>query len=209
MASEQLVTLFGKTDGRDKLLKAAAGLAKFTATYTNSEQHTKLAASLSEGRSIMRLVGWLNNIQKFRTQPTQSLADRMMVARLGFDMFYCIHDNLAYLTKYKALQFVELNTAIYRSFVGLFWGFLFAVALDIHALVTGNLSGVELRKRVLMLVRNCCDLFSALHNVGYAKGVGFELSARVLGLLGFISGAISCQENWEGCAPKPGDKKKA
>ena len=195
MSGTPVVTLLSKTEGRDKLLKAAAGLAKVLATFTNASQHTKLATSLSEARSIMRLGGWVVNIQKLATLPSRTLAERLFIIRVAFDMFYCVHDNLQYLTKYGVISPMQLQVLIHRSFIGLFWGFFTAVLIDIHALLTQSLTATEWRKRVLMLTRNFCDMLAGLNNVGYAKSL-FTLSPRTMGMLGFVSAAISCRDNY-------------
>ena len=61
-----LITLLSKTEGRDKLLKFLGGLMRVVATYTKAAQHAKMASQVSETRTMLRFVLWINNLRKIQ-----------------------------------------------------------------------------------------------------------------------------------------------
>lgn len=206
MSSQKtLINLLGKTEGRDKLLKFAAGLMRIIATYTNAKQHALMASQVSETRSILRFVLWISNLRKIQLMFVQGQVkvamDYVMIFRILGDFVYCVHDNLAYATKYGLiLSKQHMPGLLYRGFVGMFWGFFAAVVLDIHALVTMDPQNEKdyresWKARVLLLTRNTCDMLAALSQVGYL-GSSLALQPRTLGVLAMISGGISSHENW-------------
>ena len=197
---QTLITMLGKTEGRDKLLKAGGGAMAVVATFTGATQHKKMSASFSETRTLMRFWSWLKNIQILATCPKTSTYDCIYVLRVLFDFIYCMHDNLKYLTKYGIISPAPLATIVHRSFIGLFWGFVFAVLMDLHVLMTRKLDAKERKQRFRMLARNTCDVLAGLHHVKYLKG--YNLSPRTLGLLGFTSGFISSQDIYNNSRPK-------
>jgi hypothetical protein len=197
---KKFVNLLATTDGRDKLMKGFSSLAKLVAAQTGSKEQALLSASLSESRSVLRLAGWLNNGVKIRNELFGSKVNTWnyaMVARLLGDAVYCINDNIAYYLKYMGADKAAVAEAVRRSFVGMFWGFLLAVIIDVRALLLLDpvAEKAAWRARVLVLTRDLCDLLNALSSVKYIAS--FELSPAASGALGVISASVSTFENWE------------
>lgn len=199
-----LIDLLATTEGRDKLLKGLGAGMRVVAEQSGQKHHKAMAASVSEARSILRLVSVSGNIVKVRdlvAAGSFAPLDVAMILRIIGDGVYSVNDNIAYLGKYLKWDAKTISSAIDRSFVGMFWGFFLAVVIDIVTLLTMNLSDrVKLRARVLLLVRNVCDMFAALHNVKYIKA--FSLTGTQVGTLGVISAAVSTFENWEKATAK-------
>jgi len=200
---QTLINLLAKTEGRDKLIKTAGGTMAVVASFTGAVQHQKMSASLSESRTLMRFVLWLKNIQTLANCPKKTLGDYLWALRVFFDLVYCMHDNLKYLTKYGLINPAPLATIVHRSFIGLFWGFVMACLCDINALLTQKLDREEKRMRLRCLTRNTCDVIVGLNNVGYLRGYGLNLTPRTIGLLGAISGFISSSDLYQASKPKP------
>lgn len=201
--SETFVTMINKTEGRDKLLKASAGFSRMISTYTNNKSHEAMAKSMSEARSLLRMVSWFNNMQRMKANELASSVDQLMFVRVLLDAVYVVHDNLAYFTKYKVLNFSSCDTLAHRGLVGLFWGFFVAVIVDLQILLSMSREALgegyekARRLRLGMLVRDLCDMVAGLSQVGYA---GNFLGPRGLGFLGFVSASISCGEIWSSCS---------
>lgn len=196
---KKMINLFATTDGRDKLMKGFSALAKFLGARNNSKDQMVLSASISEGRSILRLAGWINNGVKIQGELSEASPwSCVMALRLLGDAVYCVNDNIAYLTKYLGSDKTVTADAIRRSFVGMFWGFFFAVIIDVNALFVMDRNSKTFREawraRVLMLTRNVCDLLAALSSVKYLASV--DLSPSTMGCLGVISASVSTYENW-------------
>lgn len=194
------VDLLATTEGRDKLMKGLSAGLRVLAAYTGRADQGKMASSVSEARSVLRLAGVTNNALKIRDAVAAgrfNFADIAMIIRILGDAMYSVHDNLAYTGKYLQWKPETVSTLVARSFVGMFWGFFFAVVVDVHALVTMDRSKPSFKRdwraRVLLLVRNVCDLAAALSGVKYVKS--FSLSPAQAGVLGVISASISSYEN--------------
>lgn len=199
-----VIALLNKTEGRDKLAKGLAAFTKIVATYTNVKEHADLGSKISEFRSILRLVGWINNIDKIMamllSNNLKSTMDYVLLIRILGDGMYCVLDNLQYLMKHGGVDAKKVALTVHRSFIGMFWGFLAACIIDVVELFRmdegklGAKYNAEWRARVLMLTRNTCDMLAALSGVKYIKS--FELGVRPLGWLGVVSASISSYENW-------------
>ena len=199
---KKLINLLATTDGRDKLMKGFSSLAKLLAAQSGSKDQAKLSASVSEGRSLFRMVGWVNNGVKIRGEVFSGKADAWnyaMALRLLGDAIYCINDNIAYVLKYLGTDKAAVQEAVRRSFVGMFWGFLLAVIIDIRALLVLDPKQENYkaawRARVLILTRDFCDFLNALSSVKYIAS--FELSPSSSGALGVISATVATFENWQ------------
>lgn len=202
MDATRVINLMARTEGRDKAVKALGGLSRILFSFNGNKKTEQLAASMSEGRTLMRLLLWVTNVQKMQAILSSggvTSIQYLEVVRIFLDFVFCVHDNLAYLTKYKILNGTPRETLAYRGLVGMMWGFLAACVMDILALakMRKEVGGDEsaYRKRKLMLVRNTCDLLASLAQVGYIKS--FSLGHRGLGVLALISGAIATKENWD------------
>lgn len=208
---DKFVKLLATNDGRDKIYKGLAGVVKILAAYSASKESAKkftsLGKSIGEGRSIMRMAKWVNNINKFQTLLPKLIANpantknTIEVFRVLGDFGYVLGDNLSYLSKYKVLS---LNAAevTKKAKVWQFWGYFCAVILDILA-VNATLAKQssdaatakkEIRANILSLIKDLADFLVVLATVGYVKA--FKPSATVQGLLTLLSGSIATYQNW-------------
>jgi hypothetical protein len=206
-----IVDLLATTEGRDKLLKGLSAGLRVLSEYTGSADQKKMASSVSEARSIMRLVGVANNTAKIRDIVVAGrfkFADVAMIIRILGDAVYSTHDNMAYFGKYLKWNPSTVSTLVARSFVGMFWGFLFAVIVDVQALVSMDRNNASFKRdwraRILLLVRNVCDLLAAFSNVKFVKS--FNLTPAQSGALGVVSAVISSYENLNKAIDKQGKK---
>lgn len=199
--------LLATTEGRDKLLKGAGAGVRVLAERSGSKDQVAFAANISQARSIMRLASWISNLDRIRAllaNGSVSPTDFVMILRIVGDGVYSFFDNLAFIGKHYKWDKMRLDATVHRSFIGMFWGFFFAVLLDVHALFTMDNTSFDFKKtwrsRVLLLTRNFCDMLAALSNVKYLNAVA--LSATAVGYLGVISASISTFENWNKAAAK-------
>lgn len=196
-----VIDLLATTEGRDKLYKGLSAAMRVVGERTGAAHHKAMASSVSEARCLLRVAGAVNNYQKIRSILKDGPLDAVnagMIFRIAGDAVYCVHDNVNYIGKYALLSKATLDTVVHRSFVGMFWGFLAAVILDLHALITMDRSAPDFKEkwhaRVLLLTRNFCDLLPALSNVKYLTS--FVLTPAQMGGLGVVSALVSTYENW-------------
>jgi len=206
---DKFVKLLGQTDGRDKIYKALAGLVKVLAACSSKDQAKLLGGlgkSIGEGRSIMRLIKWVGNIQKLNgllpklaAPNTKNIVETIRV--IG-DFGYIFGDNVQYLSKYKVLSFNAADVAR-KSKVFQFWGYIAAVLLDIFALQAARAKAAsdkatadkEIKAGVINVTKNLCDTLVVLATVGYLSSV-YKPSAKTTGALTLASGAIATYQNW-------------
>ena len=207
MDLDKIVKLLAQTDGRDKLYKTAAGLAKVAADCSDKESGKKWKAigkSIGDGRSLMRMGKWVGNVQKLQgaaAKGTLTSYQAVEVLRVIGDFGYVLGDNLQYLAKFGVIPVDAAKTAA-NSKVFQFWGFLCAVVLDLWQLAllpSKKLTAEEAAKKrqalILSAIKNFADLLNCLNAVGYAKGF-YKPSATFLGACGVTSGAIATYTNW-------------
>lgn len=226
MAAPQdvLIALLAKTDGRDKLLKAAAGVARMLFHFTNAKQHETLFKSISDGRSLMRLVLWTSNVDRMVMAGSPKDCDTWLTfLRTLFDALFCVCDNVVYFGKPGVLALKDVNGWVLRGTRFMFFGFILAVVLDLLALSKAagvapsdatpdevatfqKKASAEITKRRLMLVRNTCDLIASMNASALIPGL--QLSHLVIGFCAFTSGAIASCENLEATAKAVSSKAK-
>jgi hypothetical protein len=203
------ITLLGKTEGRDKLLKASGGLARVACHFTGNKQHEALFKSVSDGRSLMRLLLWFSNIQKMAPiasagGPTP--ADWLSFLRIFLDLGFCVCDNVVYFSKPGVMKLDAPKVAL-QGVRFMCLGFLCAILLDIWALMTLPSDRVEEKaKRTRKLLGNLCDFVASLNGSNWVKSL--QLNHLVLGSLAFTSAAIACVDNWEALPKTKKDDKK-
>jgi hypothetical protein len=208
---DKIVKLLATTDGRDKLYKFSANMAKIiafsSADKTTQKKWNGLAKSIGEGRSLMRMGKWVGNVSKLQGFGAKlgSLSQRNLVEvlRVIGDFGYVLGDNLAYLSKYNILP-LDAKQCGKNSKVFQFWGYLCALILDLWSLMllpTKNLDAATSKKErtalVLSATKNLADTLSALNNVGYASSFGYNPSVGFTGACGATSGAIATYTNWK------------
>ena len=208
MNFERPIALLATTAGRDKLLKAAGGATRVLFQYTENKSHGAVTKGISEARSLMRLAGWTQNIQKLRAmwakRDSLPFQEKLMALRVLLDMGYCVLDNMQYFKKYNLLPLVSMEHAkiVHRSILFMFWGFLTAAIIDVLTFM--NMAPVDRitngPARLGMLVRNSCDCLAALSNSKLLPAAQF--SQTTVGVLALISGLISTKENWDATKKK-------
>lgn len=209
MDVDKFIKLLGQTDGRDKIYKALAGVVKVLGAYADKEKaktYSSLGKSIGEGRSIMRLVKWVGNVQKLQTllPKVASLKPKTLVevVRVAGDFGYIFGDNVQYLSKYKVLSFDAVAVAR-KSKIFQFWGYAAAVLLDILALQEARAKSKsdeatatkETIAGTLNISKNVCDLLVVMATVGYLSSL-WKPTATTQGLLTLTSGAIATYQNW-------------
>ena len=209
---DKLIKLLSQTDGRDKLYKFGANSAKIIAwSYSVTDPAAAkrwgaLATSIGEGRSLMRMGKWTSNTQKLHgySKKFGNLAQKefLEILRIIGDFGYVLGDNLAYLCKYKVLGF-DKNTCATNSKLFQFWGFFFAVIVDLWNLLllpAKNLDAAAFAKEqkalLLTFCKDFCDFLVTLNNVKYMAPFGYNPSQGMIGALGATSGAIATYANW-------------
>ena len=207
MDIDKVVKLLAQTDGRDKLYKTAAGLAKIAADFSDKESGKKwksIGKSIGDGRSLMRMGKFVGNVQKlqgFAAKGSLSSYQAVEVLRVIGDFGYVLGDNLQYLAKFGVLPMDAAKTAA-NSKVFQFWGFVCAVLLDLWQLAllpSKRLEAKDFAKKrhalVLSAIKNFADMLNCLNAVGYAKSF-YKPSSTFLGACGVTSGAIATYTNW-------------
>lgn len=210
MDLDKFIKLLAQTDGRDKIYKMLQNLSKilavhYTADKATAKKYDSVSKSLGEGRSILRMVKWVNNVNKLQGYAAkwQSLTTRQIVeiGRVIGDFGYIFGDNVQYLCKYKVLPF-DQKTASKNSKIFQFWGFFLATFLDLWSIL--ELEGKQMepkdkakeRKALLLsFVKNLCDALATLAAVGYLKTY-YHPTGTFTGACGLTSGAIATYQNW-------------
>jgi hypothetical protein len=205
------VKLLATTDGRDKIYKFTQNLSKLLAFAASDKatikKWTGLSKSLGEGRSIMRMCKWVNNVQKLQgfAAKVGSLSQLQIIEimRVLGDFGYVLGDNLAFLSKYGLIPLnkdnVSKNSKIFQ-----FWGFFFATLLDILSILDlknqSKLDAAAKAKKAkelrLSFLKNLSDMLVTLAAVGYLQKV-YNPSAGVTSVLGMVSAGIATYQNWQ------------
>lgn len=210
----KVVNLLAQTDGRDKIYKFLVNVIKLLAAYAGTKESAKkwttLAKSLGEGRSLMRMAKWVGNYNKLSALAAKasSLTSRQVVEilRIIGDFGYIFGDNVSYLSKYGVLPF-NATSAAKNSKIFQFWGYFFAVILDIWSIITlngkkarGGIDEAQFKKEstdlYLSVTKNSADFLSTLDAVGYAKAC-YNPGSKVVACFGATSGAIATYQNWK------------
>eukprot|EP00796_Vickermania_ingenoplastis_P004340 gene4340-3154_t len=186
-----LTAYLGSTDSRDKLVKGVGSIFKITMAMTGNPHHGKMAASCSDARSIMRLAVWVNNIQKLEAAlSAQEITPRgaLFIIRVLLDGIFSSLDNIAFIGNF----FHPKNPGLKRvSNIGrgaLFWGYVFAVIVDVMDL--SKTEGCKNKvNKALTLTRNACDMISTVGNV-FPVDIGATNGA----MLAVISSVIATRE---------------
>ena len=118
--------------------------------------------------------------------------------RIVGDIGYIVGDNLQWLGKYGLLT-LDSKLMAKRSKVFQFWGYVCAVCLHLYDILlhlgkAGTLGDDAGKKLVKFLVRDTCDLLSALASVGYVAA--WKPTTGTVGTLGLISATIGVEDNW-------------
>jgi len=151
-----IIDILGKTDGRDKLLKLASGLAKIRAyglgeSSPEGKRFVDLGKSVAEGRSLVRFAKWIGNGSRLGTLVPQVVLalpfppnDPELLGRLvatvgttACDAAYIVCDNVQYTMSKGFLPLGLVDDRARWVNLGnkfLFFNFVFLVSLDIHQL---------------------------------------------------------------------------
>ncbi|KAH9600284.1 Peroxisomal biogenesis factor 11 [Trypanosoma melophagium] len=212
---DKFVKLLAQTDGRDKIYKCIAGVVKVLATVDTTPAHLAsyklLGTSIGDGRSLMRMAKWAGDVPKMRSALTQCRAKGGVDLRKLVEFFrvlgnflYVLGDNVAFLSRHRLLLAGSHKQLQWRSKVAQFWGFFFAVVLDLLALRTalrrhrdGDAANArkEARAALTALAKDAADALVAMATVGYMRGV-WQPGPATTGALTALSGAIATQLNW-------------
>ncbi|ORC84613.1 putative glycosomal membrane protein [Trypanosoma theileri] len=181
------------TDGQDKLLKGSGALMKLLFCFCGIKSLLDFADSASEGRSLLRLLSWLSNLQivynTLQKDPS-GIRDVIYLARIIGDGIFKICDNVAFLgIKFQGYTDVSQDFAR-ASRAGLFWGFFAAVMLSLYDLRYDRYT-VNNKRRYITLVQNLCDLLTAASTIRFA---GFEMNLFWQSLLTLVSVLLSCAD---------------
>ncbi|KAH9597019.1 hypothetical protein LSM04_000143 [Trypanosoma melophagium] len=202
MIIKAVTTSLSTSDGQDKFLKGSSALVKLLFCFYGIKSLLDFADSISDGRSLLRLLSWLSNLQiMYNTlqKDPSGIRDVIYLARIIGDGIFKICDNVAFLgSKFQG------NRELYQEFAlasraALFWGFFAAVLLSIYDLRYDRYTGNS-KRRYITLVQNLCDLLTAASTLRLA---GFELSLFWNALLNLVSVFLSCTDCFRAAAIKP------
>eukprot|EP01061_Rhynchopus_euleeides_P026722 TRINITY_DN43537_c0_g1_i1.p1 TRINITY_DN43537_c0_g1~~TRINITY_DN43537_c0_g1_i1.p1 ORF type:complete len:236 (+),score=93.18 TRINITY_DN43537_c0_g1_i1:61-708(+) len=209
-STDRAVKLLKTTDGRDKLYKAGAGLAKIVA-YNAVEPETAkkanaIAKAIGDCRSLMRMAKWVQKQDEVSKEVVSIRAGKSKnvprsyakVMRILGDIGYIVGDNLQWLGKYGLLT-LDHKLMAKRSKVAQFWGYMVALYLHLYDMLlhmgkAGTLSDSTGKKLIITFVRDLCDTLAALASVGYIEA--WKPSSGTVGALGLISATIGSHDNW-------------
>lgn len=188
-----IATYLASIDARDKMLKGAGCFFTFLGVVTANTKYISMGTLMSQARSLMRLLSWLSNARKISDALEKNIVqprDVIYILRVLLDGVFCFLDNIVYVCRFfhqKNAQLVQLSVV---SRASLFWGYVFAVLLDIYDL-THDKAMPNRTGRYLVLVRNTCDMISSVRNV-----CSLHIGAANVALLGLISAVIASREQY-------------
>lgn len=179
-------------DARDKFTKGVGCLFKLLGAINANPNFMKFSASMSDARCIMRMASWIGNVKKISDafeKRTIAARDVIYILRVLCDGLFSLLDNVSYSWKF----FDKANPAIaqisWNARASLFYGYVFAVMLDVYDLATdANIPNVV--DKYLLLTRNACDMVSCGGNVSSALDCGVKINSA----LGLTSAIIACRE---------------
>nr|CCC53771.1 putative glycosomal membrane protein [Trypanosoma vivax Y486] len=210
---DRFVKLLSQTDGRDKIYKFLSGVAKALA-YLDTAQprvaaYKSIGSSLSDGRSLLRMVKWSGDVPKmqsivtsFRSKGKVNLKDGIQLLRVLCNFLYVLGDNVAYFARYKLVN-LQHKRVYLNAKTAQFWGFLFAAVLDIIALRAALkkrssdavASKKEAKNALINLAKDGSDVLVTMAVVGYMKEV-WRPNALTSGVLTAVSGGVATYLNW-------------
>eukprot|EP00698_Gefionella_okellyi_P002883 TRINITY_DN12748_c0_g1_i1.p1 TRINITY_DN12748_c0_g1~~TRINITY_DN12748_c0_g1_i1.p1 ORF type:complete len:245 (-),score=33.18 TRINITY_DN12748_c0_g1_i1:176-874(-) len=212
---ERLTQFLSKTDGRDKIYRTLqygcrlvghvlAGGMKVSPDSLSAKL-TKVSSALSDGRKLLRLFKWLNDVLKLSQIYSSAEPMHMQILNVGksvFNLLYYLVDNTQWLGK---VGLIQVDNARLSKHSGRFWmiSLILAIIIDMityqgllakrrKLLVAPQLDkeqvkGIDGKLSTLHLsfLRNSCDMPIAVN----AASAG-SLSAGTTGFLGLISSAV-------------------
>ena len=222
---DRSVSFFDKTDSRDKLFKVIQNYSKFVAwkmqvaaltgpqdgrkhARGEAAKYRKLAASLSEFRSLMKMFKWLKNIRDLRSllengPNDMSPGDMVEVLTNLADVGYRVGDNIEYLCKYKFLT-ASAKDWESRSKTCQFYGYILAVMLNGYYLskIDGSDKSSEEKKEakkklILDFLKDFFDLMRVASGRGHLSFVPKPALPGFAGVMGVCSGSIGLYQVWE------------
>lgn len=210
---DRFTKLLAQTDGRDKIYKFLGGLLKIISSFDGDESHLKaynaLGRSITDGRSLMRMVKWSGDIPKMQKIVAHCSEKKTVIPlkliellRVLGNFLYIIGDNIAFFARFSLLP-LESKSVQAKSKVAQFWGFFFAAVLDIFALRAALLkrssdtatSRKEMKNALISLTKDGSDALVAMNSVGYMRWA-WNPSPLTSGTLTALSGAIATYQNW-------------
>ncbi|KAJ9472358.1 glycosomal membrane protein [Diplonema papillatum] len=211
--TDRAVKLLKGTDGRDKLYKLAAALAKLIAfnaiDAAKAKRFNTVAKSMGDARSIMRMGKWIQKNQEvskevdsLSTVKCDTTRAYMKIFRLLGDIGYIVGDNVQWLSKYDLVG-LDQKRVSHGSKVCQFWGFLMSCWLQLYDLLlhygkSGTLRDSTSKKLLLNFVRDFCDMLAALSSINYIPS--FQPTAGTVATFGLLSSTIACHQNWKATA---------
>mmetsp|Transcript_9097 Transcript_9097/g.12189 ORF Transcript_9097/g.12189 Transcript_9097/m.12189 type:complete len:215 (+) Transcript_9097:63-707(+) len=206
MDIDTTVKIMATTEGRDKVYKAVQNLARFlewsgsrSGDFSSAKKYGVLAKSMGDGRSLMRLGKWIQNLRKMREISASGAAfdtvDGLVeYGRVSADFGFVVGDNISYLAKYNILSNVSSQWVSRRAKVSQFWAFLFACILDILKLIRAYKAEKVMKDLIINFVRNFADLLATLDATGYASCV-YKPCVGFTSMCGLLSGSIATYQN--------------
>ncbi|GET88857.1 glycosomal membrane like protein [Leishmania tarentolae] len=196
-----LNTYMAATDSRDKMIKGAGCFCKMMGALYGNSDFIKAGSAMSDARCLMRMLSWLTNVQKISDAMEKRIVqprDVLFVLRVLFDGIFSLLDNIVFAGRFFNPNSPHLTQMSYISRASLFYGYVVAVVLDLYDLV--RCPNMPKRgDRCLVLMRNTCDLVSAIGNVCPA-----DIGASNVAGLGLISAVIATREQLLAAAAKSG-----
>lgn len=189
--ADVIANYLAATDSRDKLIKGAGCFFKVLAATTGEANYLSVANSMSDCRSLMRMLSWLNNVQVLSEATEKNVVqfrDVIHALRVLCDGVFSLLDNVVYLGRFFQPKNPQLAQLSFVSRAALFYGYVFACTLDVYDL-TYDKNLPDRHGRFLVLTRNVCDLVSCVGNVSKV-----DIGAANSAMLGLISSIIASRE---------------
>uniref|UniRef100_A0A7S1LYE2 Glycosomal membrane protein n=1 Tax=Neobodo designis TaxID=312471 RepID=A0A7S1LYE2_NEODS len=212
------VKFMASAEAREKALKLFTNVARVAHSVSGDAQHVALAKSLSDGRSLLRLVQHGNQLTAIRdivARGNLGCQQHLTIVRNVFELGFLCLNNAALFSKWGLMR-IDVRRANYRGTLCLLGVYTVAcivdvlkmIALDAKNLKDGADDYVRQWRRLLLdLARHLCDALASLSQSQLLTGA--TCSDRTVALLGGASGLAACYINWKSARESLEKKQKA
>lgn len=210
------VVFLGKSEGREKLFKLVSNLSKVAFSYTGDKKYMAFAKACSQGRSILRLAWYFEQLVAIRdillAAGKKGGFDRVMllsILRNIFEIGFIVLDNMIVFTRWMLLNPKDKGAAWGRaSSLSLFIAYCMSLCIDITRLCQLDSKKVGgageyhalWRKYLIDVARHGCDAVASLQNSQLVPSL--NLSVGTLGVMQAFSAYIAVSTQWDAARGK-------
>lgn len=178
-------------DAIDKTVKGVGSAFKLTSVAYGVSSYGRVAARCSQLRSVMRMSKWYEKLGSIDTLTGEegwfTLRNALLVFRIMFDALYIFLDNVTFLGMFLAKDNQTLTFLAQVARASLFWGFAFAMLMELHDIFLVSKEKRKIRK--IKISQNALELLSGLGNV-----CSLEFGALTVAAMVCVSSAISIRD---------------